>query len=71
MSGLTTMSVVPPSHVPRWLKAIRQKQGWGVRKAAEMAGVSHSTFSRVERRKPMDAATFLSLSSFIILWWYR
>jgi transcriptional regulator with XRE-family HTH domain len=71
MSSPTMISLVVPSHVPRWLKAIRKRQGWNVREAAKKAGTSPATFSRVENRKPMDVATLQSLSAFIILWWYR
>lgn len=71
MSGPTMMSIVVPSQLPRWLLAIRARQDWSVRDAAKKAGISSSTFSRAENRKPMDVKTYLKLSSFVIMWWYR
>lgn len=71
LASPTMMSLVVPSQIRRWLPYIRSRQDWSVRDASKKASVSSSTFSRVENGGKMDVETYVALSMFIILWWYR
>lgn len=58
---------IPQSPLLLWLfdpRDMRTKQGVSLRAAADAAGVSHATLSRVERGAPPDLVTALRLAEF-------
>lgn len=63
--GLTTMAVVVPSLLPLYLRQYRRARGLSVRDSAERAGVSSSTFHRVETGGRFDVQTLLALTAFL------
>jgi transcriptional regulator with XRE-family HTH domain len=61
------MPIVAPGRLAGALKATRRRFALSLREAAQLAGVSAATYSRVERHQKPDVDTFLRLSSFVLV----
>ncbi|MBV8185733.1 MAG: helix-turn-helix transcriptional regulator [Alphaproteobacteria bacterium] len=62
-----TLPVIVPALLAKSLKATRRRYDLTVREAAQLAGVSAATYSRIERhvRKP-DCESLILLSCFVL-----
>ena len=60
-----TVPIIAPSALARALRAARRDYGLTVREAAQLAGVSAATYSRIERQSDPDVYSLLRLSSFV------
>jgi DNA-binding XRE family transcriptional regulator len=66
-SRIKTVPVVLPRLLAGSLKAARRQYGLSVRQAADIAGVSAATYSRLERQiSEPDVETLIRLSIFIL-----
>ncbi|MBV8186255.1 MAG: helix-turn-helix transcriptional regulator [Alphaproteobacteria bacterium] len=64
---LRTVPVIMPSLLAKALKAARRQHSLTIREAAQLAGVSAATYSRLERgQRAPDVDTLLRLTSFIL-----